>query len=628
MKKTSILVSLLFGVLHAFAQDQVKPAGDSPSALPLKITNERNQVSSHPGFNKTTVLASAVWSDDFNFPSNWVFSKEAGTTGDWTIGTKKPAKTVRKIRSTTAANGFALFDSDSICSKNQWAHLTTANPIDLSGHDKIKLTFQQNYARFYDSTYVQISTDGTAWTKIPVNQQYAINDFSTNVEKVQINISNPAGGRNKVWIRFTFYSPATLNAKAGCGYSWQIDDIAIVDIPENDISLNRVFIENGLFFHTKLPVSQVDTTWFINDISNIGKTYQTKVKVDLDIKQDAVSKFSTKSPTLDTLPSFTSILLATANDVFVPPAIPGKLYTTSFHATQAEADDDTTNNFITSSFEVTDTVFARDNGDLLEANYTSPGLYEGGDANEAFIGMEYAVNKDIEASSISVFIDKTSSIGMTVRANIFEVTPGTTSTSTPAFASILFSKAYNITSAANVDKWVTLPLIKIGNEIILKADKLYVAGVSISGITAKKMTVNIPSDITTKQRGIITWLYLPGQAAAKKWGTTKDIPFIRLNVARNAVGISENHEALFNVEQNNPNPFSNTTSISFELNKPSLVNIDIADVTGRTLMTLNEVKGAGRNTIEIDATGLSRGMYFYTLKANGRAITKRMLIID
>ena len=62
-----------------------------------------------------------IWSDDFSSPSKWVISKDPSTTDNWIIGTTPPLHTLDRIKSTTASNGFALFDSDKLCTKRQIA---------------------------------------------------------------------------------------------------------------------------------------------------------------------------------------------------------------------------------------------------------------------------------------------------------------------------------------------------------------------------------------------------------------------------------------------------------------------------------------------------------------------------
>lgn len=84
----------------------------------------------------------------------------------------------------------------------------------------------------------------------------------------------------------------------------------------------------------------------------------------------------------------------------------------------------------------------------------------------------------------------------------------------------------------------------------------------------------------------------------------------------------------FELEQNYPNPFNPTTQISFTLAEKSTVSLKVFDILGSEVTTLvNEVKEAGKNTINFDASNLSTGMYIYTLKANNFTSSKKMLLL-
>lgn len=68
--------------------------------------------------------------------------------------------------------------------------------------------------------------------------------------------------------------------------------------------------------------------------------------------------------------------------------------------------------------------------------------------------------------------------------------------------------------------------------------------------------------------------------------------------------------------KNYPNPFNNTTTLVFELNveDPVVVEIQIYDITGRLVKTLQPGEhGIGRHEVSFDATGLASGMYIARL---------------
>ncbi|MFY0696310.1 MAG: T9SS type A sorting domain-containing protein [Balneola sp.] len=84
----------------------------------------------------------------------------------------------------------------------------------------------------------------------------------------------------------------------------------------------------------------------------------------------------------------------------------------------------------------------------------------------------------------------------------------------------------------------------------------------------------------------------------------------------------------FNLYQNYPNPFNPTTTIQFELDKSTFTKLAVYDVLGRKVQELvNEIRPAGTNTIEFNATNLASGVYLYRLEANGVVQTKRLTLI-
>ena len=79
---------------------------------------------------------------------------------------------------------------------------------------------------------------------------------------------------------------------------------------------------------------------------------------------------------------------------------------------------------------------------------------------------------------------------------------------------------------------------------------------------------------------------------------------------------------------NYPNPFNNSTTINFSLDKSSNVSLKIFDSSGREIANLidNEQKEAGNFQVNFDGGDLTSGIYFYTLHTNKNSITKKMML--
>jgi Secretion system C-terminal sorting domain/Putative esterase len=84
----------------------------------------------------------------------------------------------------------------------------------------------------------------------------------------------------------------------------------------------------------------------------------------------------------------------------------------------------------------------------------------------------------------------------------------------------------------------------------------------------------------------------------------------------------------FTLEQNYPNPFNPSTVINYQLPVGSYVILKVYDILGNEVRTLvNEQKPAGSYEVEIEASSLTSGVYFYQLKADDFISTKKMILL-
>ncbi|MEO6693779.1 MAG: T9SS type A sorting domain-containing protein [Ignavibacteria bacterium] len=84
----------------------------------------------------------------------------------------------------------------------------------------------------------------------------------------------------------------------------------------------------------------------------------------------------------------------------------------------------------------------------------------------------------------------------------------------------------------------------------------------------------------------------------------------------------------FALAQNYPNPFNPTTNIKFDIPKSGNVSLKVYNELGKEVNTLiNSFRSAGTYEINFDASALSSGIYFYTLRTDGLTATKKMLLV-
>lgn len=88
------------------------------------------------------------------------------------------------------------------------------------------------------------------------------------------------------------------------------------------------------------------------------------------------------------------------------------------------------------------------------------------------------------------------------------------------------------------------------------------------------------------------------------------------------VNIDESH-----VSQNYPNPFSDKTSVTVELEQAANLSLVVTSMTGQKVMEINRgLQQAGSHIFDIMADQLGSGIYFYTVFAGKNNITRKMIV--
>ena len=80
--------------------------------------------------------------------------------------------------------------------------------------------------------------------------------------------------------------------------------------------------------------------------------------------------------------------------------------------------------------------------------------------------------------------------------------------------------------------------------------------------------------------------------------------------------------------QNYPNPFNPTTTINYQIPKDGRVTMKVFDILGREVKTLvDEFKPSGQYLVRFDASHLSSGIYFYSLRSGNYSVVKKMMLL-
>ena len=122
--------------------------------------------------------------------------------------------------------------------------------------------------------------------------------------------------------------------------------------------------------------------------------------------------------------------------------------------------------------------------------------------------------------------------------------------------------------------------------------------------------LNLTSDITPKLACFVD----------KKISKQIDLEFFERAVE------GEVQNALY---QNEPNPFTASTSIDYELEKDGDVRFTFFDVSGKLIYQLNESGTRGMNTLVIHSKSLpTSGIVYYQMEVDDYVQTRKMVIIE
>ena len=86
--------------------------------------------------------------------------------------------------------------------------------------------------------------------------------------------------------------------------------------------------------------------------------------------------------------------------------------------------------------------------------------------------------------------------------------------------------------------------------------------------------------------------------------------------------------AQFSLSQNYPNPFNPSTTISFQIPQRGMAKLKVFDALGNEVATVvDEIMEAGIHELEFNASGLTSGVYIYTLISGEFSQSQKMLLL-
>lgn len=615
MKKIYSFALVMLGCVVASAQSNIAPA-----ARKVQYQEFQNR-------NNGPVSADRdiIWQDDFSVPDNWVIAHDGTFDSDFEIGTGLVSAGqygTPAIESTTAANGYAMYNSDGFNNSAGVAyeqpHITTAAPIDLSAYPNVILEFETQYRRFTDEqTWLVISTDGTfpvlddpamdisgmpgvyrVWEDGELTQSVSPGNPTVR----SFNISDIAGGASQVWVRFQFTGI--------WGYAWYIDDVQIYEQYQHDAKIFNAYVSSTGTGeeYARIPQNQLPADMNIGCfVKNLGYEAMTNVTVSIDM-DGSVSTYSQA----ELLPGDTMLV-----DDFVAAATALGLHNVNYTVTsdQTATEGDASNNASLRYYEVTAPtgIYSMDGIGVHPVGsevYTSLGTNSFTDNADEIMCMTYYELKEA-ANLISVRVELTST---TVAGGdiLIQVHDTLDIFSDVVDNALGYSEQYTLTEADVAAGFVNIPLV---DPLSLDPNGYYVSAALFSNGNAND--IRIIDDLTVPQPGGASLIYLPSDGVVYSNG--------------NAFAIQLNFDPSSSVEETvvaslegvniYPNPVANGI-ITIATNQRENFTVEVFDSVG----ALVESKRFNMNTT-VDVSALAKGVY--TVRVNsGSASTTQLVTVQ
>lgn len=593
MKKVYLVVSAVLASALTIAQYQTMPV------LRSNTFAQSQEVRPVENFDRAPGDVILTYEDDFSTPANWVLTNSGSPATNFTINTVGPASAPELINSSSGGN-FAWYDCDPQGNGSTVeAYLTYGSTFDLTGYSAVMVSFEQFYMDYYEDTYVEVSTNGLAgpWTSYEVNADYLPNSYSpVNPVQTLVNISALAGNQPNVAVRF-YYS-------GGWGWSWQIDDFALVEAYQHDLTISGARFTSGTEGNEyyMIPTSQITEFTFGAFIKSNGVTTQTNtymhVQVDggaeydevsgqtYDLAENAIDSFSIETPngwTPSGVGTYDLEMIAVTDD-----------FTDQLIADNVIAHEPIT---------VGGNIYARDNG-VISGGF-SGFVTTAGQPLQVGNTFEFFGNASFGKVHIGI-TSSTNSEGELLYASVYKW-DGTD------FVYVTQSEDYTITSA---DLGTLIEFNLEDNVDALTGDIFLVCAGHYGGTPG----VSIAEAQATGEQTVLA-ISSDGLIASG------DPSAIIVRAVFEPTEVSIDEQAIATGFSAYPNPANENFFVEYNLAKTGNVSFQMTDLTGKVVYTQdfgNQSEGAYK--ISVNAEELSNGVYFYTLNVDGELVTKKITV--
>lgn len=543
----------------------------------------------------------STYSDDFSTPSNWVVANTSSPAMNFAINTTGPGSAPALINSTSGGN-FAWYDCDPQGNGSTVdATLTYATTFNLGSNPTVMVSFEQFYMDYYEDTYVEVSINGMAgpWTQYEVNGGYLPNSYSDdNPVNQLVNISSLAGGETNVAIRFHYVG--------GWGWSWQIDDFALIEAWENDLTIFDTYMTSGTERNDyyMIPTNQITEITFGSFISSNGVVSQPSVYMDVNVDGGAeYSEVSGQSVTLNEN-EVDTFSIETPNG-WTPSG-------NGVYALEMEAVTDTyTDDLLYDNVEALEpitvggNIYARDNG-VVSGSFSGFTSTQG-EPLEIGNTFEFFANQQFGRVQVGI-TTSTNSDGQLAFASVYKWN------GQDNFDYVTQSDDYTI-QTSDLGTIITFDLQDnvdaVAGDVFLVCAGHYGGDPTVAFAEAQPVLEN--TVLAMSSQGLI------GSA-------DPSAVIVRIMFEPTSIGITENATPATGISAY-PNPANTQVTVVYNLNEASDVNLTITDISGKVVYVENYGnQSKGSYNVELNTEDFNNGVYFYTLTVNGTSTTKKFVV--
>ena len=75
-----------------------------------------------------------------------------------------------------------------------------------------------------------------------------------------------------------------------------------------------------------------------------------------------------------------------------------------------------------------------------------------------------------------------------------------------------------------------------------------------------------------------------------------------------------------------PNPVEDMLNVSMNLTQGDYYNIEALDITGRSILLADQYISDGQQTVQLDVSNLSKGMYTLVVRSSSQSMTKKFIV--